>query len=361
VNPLIQFTVRTVALGTGDDLIRLISSRLPDAARAPGSILWWDSRHEADSVLAPVARWALPGVVAELCTAAANDFPALRALTGDHGLLLAGIDPRCVPALLANIGIGNHNGTLATGRSSLHIPLRFADHGPASPSDPTLRAWRVAFAGIDTDTCVVIDDATAAAADIRRALVFLGAPCGLSRVDAENPDGTGFAPAWLIRIPACGTAAYHAWATRGMAITIRGSRTVARPAPATRAIDIAAGGPTDRAAAAVAAQRTWGDLAPTRAPFFAGIRPRGTSRADDLDWRQLHRAFLEAEGARPPGHVDSLALPGLPLSLAVWDPQGQQTQASTELSLLSALEATVFRTGSLVARSHTHLRAVAPP
>ena len=136
-----------------------------------------------------------------------------------------------------------------------------------------MHGWRIAFAGIDTDTCVVVvDGAATAVADIRRAFAFLGVGCGISRVDAENPDGTGFAPAWLVRIPSSGAAAYHAWVARGMTLVVGGSRLAARPAPVTRAITIAARGPADRAVAAAAVQRTWGDLAPCASPVLCRRR-----------------------------------------------------------------------------------------
>ena len=45
--PPLQITVRTVDFSDSGNLIGMIQDRLPGAARAPGTILWWDSGHIA--------------------------------------------------------------------------------------------------------------------------------------------------------------------------------------------------------------------------------------------------------------------------------------------------------------------------
>ena len=200
---------------------------------------WWTTANEAQAMLFPVRPHMLPGVISVIREALILGFPALRLRACAHGLMLHGIDRALVSGFLAAIdqAVGGQRSVL---KGPLHFPMTLSCHGALGTRGFLARvsSWKIGHAVCDNELLFVTDtgafDEEALRYSVANAVMQ---PSAVTLVEALSPAGDCYRPAWLIRIPAAGTAAAAQWRANGLVLRVRGNRIAARAAPPIRALD----------------------------------------------------------------------------------------------------------------------------
>ena len=286
--------------------------------------LWWSDYCDKDAILLPVDRGSMNRVIQNLRRGVSFGFPHLAAQANLQGILISGISAALLPGLLQAIGLGTEIHSLAsTLRSGMSYPLRLANHGPALEDGREL--WKISAARISNEHEVVIDRTDIDPVALRRAIEMqLCHTVAITRVQAQNPNTTGFEDAWLVRIPNAASSSFRRWTEAGMKVSVGEVQTTARPAPLTRAC-ASSGYIRLRHEEAATAQLAWARdaNAPTSHAMYARIQPKNERALGETV--RLQQA--SGKGFLAGRKTASTRLPGVQIGIsAVQARQGDQNR-----------------------------------